>query len=184
MKKVTQLVEDTAPLGADLLLTVDDPNGSPASKKATIANVAKATEAKGEIYIYEGVTTQTGITTTPVKFALFNTPQGFNGRNLNTTPDKINNDIAVTNAGEYAAFLSLSATGTANTKFTAEIYVNGVGQKRASGRSTGSATDVMSLSVGATLQLAAGDVVEIYVNSDKAGGADLTAEYAQFIAVR
>lgn len=37
--KITELTNDAAPDGADLLITVDDVSGTPATKKATIANV-------------------------------------------------------------------------------------------------------------------------------------------------
>lgn len=40
--KITDLTEDTTPLATDLLVTVDDPGGSPVNKKATIANVIAA----------------------------------------------------------------------------------------------------------------------------------------------
>lgn len=36
--KVTQLPEDTAPTPDDLIITVNDPGGTPATRKATIAN--------------------------------------------------------------------------------------------------------------------------------------------------
>jgi hypothetical protein len=39
--KITDLTEDTTPLGTDLLVTVDDPGGTPTNKKATIANVTR-----------------------------------------------------------------------------------------------------------------------------------------------
>jgi hypothetical protein len=39
--KITELTEDTAPSSDDLLVTVDAPGGSAATKKATIANVMK-----------------------------------------------------------------------------------------------------------------------------------------------
>lgn len=39
--KITDLTEDTTPSGTDLLITVDDPAGSPVNKKATIANVTR-----------------------------------------------------------------------------------------------------------------------------------------------
>ncbi len=183
MTKVTQLPEDTTPLHADLLLTVDDPDGTPVSKKATIANVIKATDAKGEIYIYAGIEEQTGIAVTPVKLTLFNTAQGFNGLALNMSPDKSQNRIVVGQAGSYVATLFLAAIGTANTEFAFEIFVNSIATKRAVSRSTGSATSVMSVSVGGTFQLDVGDIVEIYVASDNAA-ADLTVKSAQFIVAR
>ena len=42
--KITALTEDTDPQPADLLATVDDPSGSPITKKATITNVLKAVD--------------------------------------------------------------------------------------------------------------------------------------------
>lgn len=48
--KITALSEDTAPSATDLLLTVDDPSGTPANKKATIANVGKAVNSSTAAY--------------------------------------------------------------------------------------------------------------------------------------
>ncbi|MBU0598882.1 hypothetical protein KKF61_07930 [Patescibacteria group bacterium] len=39
--KISQLTEDTSPSVDDFLVTVDDPGGTPISKKAAIANVIK-----------------------------------------------------------------------------------------------------------------------------------------------
>ena len=39
--KITALTEDTAPLTTDLVMTVDDPGGSPVNKKVTIANLLR-----------------------------------------------------------------------------------------------------------------------------------------------
>jgi hypothetical protein len=39
--KITALTEDTAPLTTDLVMTVDDPAGTPINKKVTIANVTR-----------------------------------------------------------------------------------------------------------------------------------------------
>jgi hypothetical protein len=44
--KITELTEDTAPDGADLLLSVDDPTGTPANKKVTRSNLL-GTQTKG-----------------------------------------------------------------------------------------------------------------------------------------
>jgi hypothetical protein len=44
-KTVTQLTELTAVDDADILLIVDDPAGTPVSKKCTVANALKATNA-------------------------------------------------------------------------------------------------------------------------------------------
>ena len=47
--KITGLTEETAPVTTDLLVIVDDPSGTPATKKATIANVLAAQQ--GEIWV-------------------------------------------------------------------------------------------------------------------------------------
>ena len=47
--KITGLTEETAPVTTDLLVIVDDPSGTPATKKATIANVLAA--QTGEIFV-------------------------------------------------------------------------------------------------------------------------------------
>lgn len=40
-KKITQLTEDTSPTSDDLVVTVNDPSGTPANKKVTLANLVK-----------------------------------------------------------------------------------------------------------------------------------------------
>jgi hypothetical protein len=44
--KVTELTEDTSPAGEDLLVTVDDPSGTPVNKKVTRTNLL-GTQTKG-----------------------------------------------------------------------------------------------------------------------------------------
>jgi hypothetical protein len=53
-EKITELTEDTSPAAADLLATVDDPGGTPITKKSTIANVLK------NVQIVEDTTPQLG----------------------------------------------------------------------------------------------------------------------------
>lgn len=42
MSKITQLTENTTPVGTDLIEIVDDPAGAPLSQKSTLANATKA----------------------------------------------------------------------------------------------------------------------------------------------
>lgn len=42
MSKITQLTENTTPVGTDLIEIVDDPAGTPLSQKSTLANATKA----------------------------------------------------------------------------------------------------------------------------------------------
>ena len=49
-KKVTELTALTAPAGEDLLLIVDDPSGTPTTKKITVSNLFGNTSANVVIY--------------------------------------------------------------------------------------------------------------------------------------
>jgi len=40
--KITGLPEDTSPASSDIMITVDDPAGTPVTKKATIANIVES----------------------------------------------------------------------------------------------------------------------------------------------
>lgn len=44
-KKITQLTEDTAPTSDDLVVTVNDPAGTPVSRKVTLNNLGKGVRA-------------------------------------------------------------------------------------------------------------------------------------------
>lgn len=183
--KVSELIEKLLPKSADRVMIVDtdDPQDLE-SKQAPLGAIAQAAKSTGSININQGATQQTGITETPVKLTGFNSAQGFNGLAVNITPDKANNRLVATHDGAYVATVFVSAFGKANTKFTFEVYVNGAPTERTNARSTTSATDSMSASFGADMQLLVDDVVEIYVNSDDSQGANLTIEYAQFIISR
>lgn len=50
-QKITELTEDTAPALTDLLANVEDPGGTPVTKKVTIANVLALAYPVGSIYI-------------------------------------------------------------------------------------------------------------------------------------
>lgn len=45
-KMITELLEDTTPLETDLVVTVDDPSGTPINKKVTVANLTRFCVAK------------------------------------------------------------------------------------------------------------------------------------------
>jgi len=62
-KKITALTELTAAIGTDMAVIVDDPGGSPATKKITVANlIGGAIAAKGDIYVGTGVSAATALT--------------------------------------------------------------------------------------------------------------------------
>ena len=49
-KKISELTTLTAPAGGDLLLIVDDPSGTPVTKKVTVANLFGNSAANVVIY--------------------------------------------------------------------------------------------------------------------------------------
>ena len=62
-KKITALTELTAAIGTDMAVVVDDPGGSPVTKKITVANlIGGAIAAKGDIYVGTGVSAATALT--------------------------------------------------------------------------------------------------------------------------
>jgi hypothetical protein len=62
-KKITALTALTAAVGTDIVPIVDDPGGSPATKKITVANlIGGAIAAKGDIYAGTGVSAATALT--------------------------------------------------------------------------------------------------------------------------
>ncbi len=61
-KKITALTELTAAIGTDVTVIVDDPSGSPATKKITVANlIGGAIAAKGDIYVGTGASAATAL---------------------------------------------------------------------------------------------------------------------------
>lgn len=62
-QKVTAKTELTAAIPTDMVMIVDDPGGSPATKKITVANlIAGVSTAKGDINIGTGVSTSSKLT--------------------------------------------------------------------------------------------------------------------------
>jgi hypothetical protein len=101
-EKLTALTAETAPTTDDLVYLVNDPGGSPVSRKVTVANLLGF--AHGSIYIAVGVTTQT-TNATPDTFDLmtgWNTTEGFDGPSSpGVTPAKASNKITLTDTGEF-----------------------------------------------------------------------------------
>lgn len=61
-KKITALTELTAAVSTDMAVIVDDPGGSPATKKITLANlIAGVATAKGDINVGTGVSTSSAL---------------------------------------------------------------------------------------------------------------------------
>jgi len=112
--KLSALTELTAKAGADILGIIDDPAGSPLSRKITVTNLCHW--GFGEIYLSGGATGTGALT--PSTWTLL-TLFAANGEAVNTTPDHTADDIDATNAGIYQILFSATFTtdGTAQVDF-------------------------------------------------------------------
>ncbi len=134
----------------------------------------------GGLYIQDGSTAQTGITTEAVKM----TGWAGNLAASGVTPDYANNQVTVGSTGIYLVWVQLSFSGSLNTEFQAHLRVNGDEQVEGMHRKLGTGGDVGSASFIALKSLTADDVLTIYVESDAGGGASFTPTDAQFVVLR
>ena len=177
--KGTALTELTTVAVDDLLYIIDDPGGTPISKKATVDNVYLASQAYGNILVTGGSAAQSLTAATPAKLALFTA----DGPSLNTTPAHASDQITVDVAGVYriAAQFSMTSDGT-NVTFQFYIAVGGVSQNIGCHRLVSTGSDVGSASLTGHLSLSAADVVTINVEADKNN--DLTLVEAQLVIAK
>jgi hypothetical protein len=90
-QKITQLTEDTGPSTDDLIVTVDSPEGSPANKKVTLANLIALIYANAPAgYILQVINAQTSSTA-------YNDTSTLSDTNLSAiiTPSSSNNKILI-----------------------------------------------------------------------------------------
>lgn len=119
--KLTQLTEITSPTPSDIVYLVNDPAGTPTSKKITVDNLLSLRYA--QLYTHDGAGSQT-VSTTYDKV----TQWGNNGLANGLTPDAVNNKITLPTTGNYYVVCNMSFTGTQNTTVTAAIFLNDVEQ--------------------------------------------------------
>ena len=174
--KVTALTELTGVAATDILYVVDDPGGTPISKKATVDNVYLASQAYGNILVTGGSAAQSLTAATPAKLTLFTA----DGPSLNTTPAHASDQITVSSDGVYKIEAQFSMTcDTNSTVFQFYAAVGGVSQNIGVHRKVGTGADVGSASFVGHLSLSASDVITINVEADK--NVDLTLIEAQLV---
>lgn len=117
--KITGLTADTSPSTDDLLTTVDDPSGTPANKKATIANVLKS-------FLFYTDGTNVGVGSTAPSRGLDVTGTGRFSSTLTASNLSGTNtgDAGVVNSGTIGRAAYYSATGT-TLDGTANLVFNG-----------------------------------------------------------
>lgn len=125
-QKLTDLTELTAPVAADLLYIIDDPAGTPTSKKATVANVV-GDQGWGAITIIDGTGSQTLANQTWTKLTQW---EQAGGALLNTSVPSSLNGVQVDAAGFWLAQYSVSFdTDQATTEtFKFRLYWNATAQ--------------------------------------------------------
>lgn len=117
--KITGLTADTSPTTDDLVVTVNDPGGTPANRKVTIANLLTAsTFPNGSVVQAVNTTTSavaTGTTTTPFDDSIPQSSEGDEYMSLAITPKSTTNVLVIRVVG----FFSNSA---ANQRFTMALH--------------------------------------------------------------
>lgn len=141
--------------------------------------IVSALGVYGGISVVGGAAAQAGIGTVPVQLVGFDT----NDPSAGTIPDQANDDIEVDVDGVYLGVFQISFSGSNNTKFTFEYYVDGVASGFAQARRLGSGGDIGGASMFFLANGTKGQKVTIRVNADSAGK-NLTAEDMQLILVR
>lgn len=183
--KVTEFDNEPVPVLTDILMLVDDPGGAPVSRRCTLASAFKSGQALGEIFITDGITEQSSITTTPTLMTAWNATEGSNGLAFNTAPAKASNQITIDKDGIYSIAFSVSAKDGNKKVFTWEIRVNGVVTgRRAQSKVGGGGEDNENISIHANLKLSDGDIVTIFIESDQAGGTSILMMQAQLTLFR
>ena len=169
--KITDLTELTGVAATDLMVVVDDPGGSPVTKKATLANAFAAFVGYGDLYVTGGSATQALTADTPAKLALFTA----DGPSSNSTPAHAADSITVGVSGVWGISFQASMTASVNnTVLTFALALGGVAQAIKCQRKIGTGADVGSCSFTGHLSLTAADVLTILVTGSMSGNLILT----------
>ena len=123
--KISDLGTIASTSDGDLMVIVDDPTGTPTTKKVALSSVIGHNRAYGEIYVTGGASGQAAaVADTDYKINQF----ASDGLSSGVTVSASNDKITLTNAGIYWVGLSCSFSGTASKEFLVTVYWNGVAQ--------------------------------------------------------
>lgn len=153
--------------------------GKPASLEHTLNQINDVIVpiAYGGISISDGSTVQTieGAAEKIVNFTTDNPSAG------GVAPDASNDRIVVNQAGDYLVFVQFSfLVGLGAALFTTFIRVNGVESALSWQRDVAAAGRTGSASAMSPLTLAAGDILELYIEQDAGADREITLAAAQF----
>jgi len=127
------------------------------------------------IYVSDGSTAQTGVSTTPAKVTGF----AANGPANDDTPDHTNDQITVGTTGVKKVNFQASFSGTVSTTFTFKLRIDAVESVLGCTRVLGTGGDLGSASFNGILSLAASEVLTVYVEADGASKS-ITPQNMQF----
>ena len=132
----------------------------------------------GSIYVKDGSTQQASLGSTPVKMTAF----ANDGHSHGTTTAHASDQITIDVDGKYDVSFQCSFLGSASAEFQFWLRKNAVETDFGCYRKLGATGDVGSCSFFASaIDLAATDVLTIYVETDDGGTADdMTVKNAQF----
>jgi hypothetical protein len=116
------------------------------------------------IYVTDGSTAQSSISTSPAKVTGF----AANGPSNDATPDHTNDQITINTTGTYAIAFHISFSGTVSTEFIFKLRNSAVEQNAGCIRTLGTGGDSGSCGFNTIMTLSASDVLTIYVEADGA----------------
>lgn len=102
-QKITQLTPDTAPTTDDVIVTVNDPGGTPANKKVTLGNLLPFYAASGDVVITSQSTSSSSFTDLATTGPSATVVIGPNGKALITLTADFSNGTNAYNAMSFAA---------------------------------------------------------------------------------
>lgn len=132
----------------------------------------------GEIYTKDGSTSQDNISTA-VKLTGF----ASDGESDGVTVSNSDDSLTIVVGGKYLFSFSISFTSTASTKWTFGIRVDDVEGNFLCDAETNATPDAASAAMSGILDLAAAEVVTIYVESDGAGTEDIIMVHGKLSVV-
>jgi len=177
--KITALDALATVADEDVLAIVDDPSGTPVTKKVTVPNLLAGDW--GIIYTNAGSGSQT-LSTGWSKLTQFDS----NGESQGAvTADATNNKLTLNAVGKFLILVQLSFSGSASVDWDLAIYWNGSAIAAGSAeRKLGTGGDVGSVSIiGVVDATLSGNDIEIYVNPD-GSSKNIVVEHGQVFVQR
>jgi hypothetical protein len=177
--KITALTKLTSAASTDILPIVDDPGGTPVTKKITVSNLLNL--EYGGLYVTGGAGTQALAATTWTKVTQFAADGASSG---GVTPAHATDTITVADAGVYHVSFQCSYTGTTLAVYDIAVYWDGVQQDQVHiQRKIGTGTDVGSAGTAGHVNVASGSTdFELWVYAN--GIADFNLVEGQLVVTK